>query len=662
MPNALIVDDNEDNLYLLQCLLSANGFRVTTAFNGKEALDRASQALPDLVISDILMPVMDGFALCRQWKQDPRFRSIPFMFYTATYTDAQDEELALKLGADLFIVKPKDPDEFMQIIQGFIEKHKQGEISNGTNGIAEEATYLQKYNSALVHKLESKLIQLEDANNALRVKDFAIETSMAGMALADLSGTITYVNPSFTKVWGYEAAELTGKHLTMLAKNENTLASVIETLRAQGGWIGELDVTRKDGSPFIARVAAHTVTGPKNQPICLMISCMDITEYKHLQEERQHTQKMEALSLFAAGIAHDFNNLLTGLSNNLELSQEQLPSDSPAKASLTVAMSVFKRARDLSQSLLAFAKGGSKIREAVDLPDIIRESCALSLSGSGVRFEFYLDEHLALIEANANQLSQVITNIILNARQAMADSGNLTIYASNRRIESEHIGDLPQGEYVVIEFRNSGPGIPNEVLPRIFDPFFSTKPQGSGLGLATSYSIIKNHGGHIQATSPAEGGAVFEIWLPALKGKAPEVNARSEIESRPGTGRILIMDDEESVRSIAQTFLGRAGYDAVSAEDGAIAVEIYRKALQAQAPFDLVILDLTVRGGMGGKEALSELRKIEPRVLALASSGYYDDAAFSQLRQCGFSGLLPKPYSKQELLSIVKAAISQPNK
>jgi two-component system, cell cycle sensor histidine kinase and response regulator CckA len=659
MPIALIVDDKEEGLYLLECLLSSNGYRVITASNGQEALDRAGKILPDLIISDILMPVMDGFMLCRRWKQDERFRSIPFIFYTATYTDARDEEFALNLGADLFLVKPKDPEVFMQIIEDFLEKHRKGELLPSMPALKEESNYLQTYNSALVRKLEEKLLQLEEANKALGIKDFAIATSIAGVVMSDLLGKITYVNHAFAEMWGCESAEFIGKSMLDLAWDKDVVSTMIEKLRFKGHWIGELNSSRRGGLPFIVQVVAHMVTGSNFEPICIMASCIDITERKRLEEENQRNQNLEALSLFAAGISHDFNNLLTGLFNSLELAREELPPGNPAEKHFAVAISVFERARDLAQNLLTFAKGGSTLRRPVSVSNIIRESCTLSLSGSAIRHEFLEDEHLALVEANANQLSQVFNNIIINARQAMGDSGILMISAGHCDLQSDQIGKLPKGNYVVIRFEDNGPGIPETLIPKIFNPFFSTKVAGSGLGLATSYSIVKNHGGHIQASSRPGGGARFEIWLPAQQGEKPQEIEALDLESARGSGHILIMDDEEGIRSIAQALLGRAGYEVAVAANGKEALDLYRAALTSGNPFDAVILDLTIRGGIGGERTLSELLKINPHVVAIASTGYSNSATLAQLKQSGFAGSLPKPYTKFELLSVVKSATSR---
>lgn len=658
MPNVLIVDDKEEGLYFLQCLLSSNGFQVSSASNGQQALECAERILPDLVISDILMPVMDGFTLCRHFKKDSRFRAIPFIFYTATYTDARDEEFALSIGADLFVVKPKDPAVLMQIIRDFLENRtREVEPLPQALPLPEESDYLQSYNSALVRKLEKKVLQLEEANRSLAIKDFAIATSIAGIIMADLSGTITYVNDSFADMWGCKSSELVGKPFLSLAADEYAISKIISTLRVQGHWIGELKANRKTGPQFTVQIAAHTVTGPKKDPICFMASCVDITEHKRLQEEIQRNQNLEALSTFAAGIAHDFNNLLTGLFNNLDLAKEELQPGSPAQEHFAMAISVFERARDLAQSLLTFAKGGNTVRRPVSVPDIIRESCALSLSGSSIRCEIFADGEIPFVEANANQLSQVFTNIVINARQAMEERGTLRISVDSCRLRAGEAGTLPEGQYVAIRFEDSGPGIPESVIARIFDPFFSTKPKGSGLGLATSYSIVKNHGGHIQASTRISEGAVFEIWLPAGKDGKAETVQEIDLKVPAGSGRILVMDDEEAIRHIAQTMLARAGYEVTAAGDGNEVVHLYREALSADKPYDLVILDLTVRGGMGGSGSLGELLKIHPGVVAIASTGYSNSATLSQLRQSGFAGLLPKPYSRYELLSVVKSAL-----
>jgi PAS domain S-box-containing protein len=658
-PKALIVDDNSVNAYLLQTLLTAKDFEVATASNGQEALQSAEKNPPDIVISDILMPVMDGFSFCRGLKRSERLRSIPFIFYTATYTDPKDQEFALSLGADLFLVKPKDPEELVRLILEELEKCRLEGVNPASASSPEEVVYLQTYNRTLVRKLETKLLQLEEANKALAVKDFAIASAISGIVLSDLDGMLTYTNSSFAGMWGYASGGLAGMTAASLFADPGEAARLIAALHKEKRWIGEMKAVRKDGTSFVVQIAAHAVAGQDGNTVCLMASCIDISEQVRMREELQRAQKLESLSLFAAGIAHDFNNLLTGMFNGLELVKDCLPEKSPAQDQFEMTVSVFERARDLTKRLLAFAKGGSPIRRKLKVADVVRESCALSLSGSRIRHTVTVTENPWLVEADANQLSQVFNNIILNARQAMEDQGLLDISIANRSLSADVVGALPAGDYVVINFRDTGPGIPENAIPRIFDPFYTTKKEGSGLGLVTSYAIVKNHGGHIGVTSQVGAGASFEVWLPGLRKWEQERPPAPIPETTRGFGRILLMDDEVTIRKLAEHLLVKAGYVVSTAADGREAIEIYRRAMEEGSPFDLVVLDLTIRGGMGGEEALAKLKMFDPRVAAIASTGYSEESTLSRVKQHGFLGLLPKPYRSHELLSTVKAAVTR---
>jgi CheY-like chemotaxis protein len=289
----------------------------------------------------------------------------------------------------------------------------------------------------------------------------------------------------------------------------------------------------------------------------------------------------------------------------------------------------------------------------------VRESCTLSLSGSRIRHNVAVERDPWLVEADANQLSQVFNNIIINARQAMLDHGTVNITIRNCRLREGGEGTLPQGEYVEILFQNDGPGIPDDVLPHIFDPFFTTKKEGSGLGLATSYAIIRNHGGDISASSLPGHGASFRIRLPALEEVKVEAEHDLPAEATAGEGRVLLMDDEETISDLVGAILTRAGYEVATASNGRDAIKTYRQAAAAHQPFDIVILDLTIRGGMGGEETLAELRAANPHVAAIASSGYSDESMLSRMKERGFLGVLPKPYLTHELLSTVKAVIAR---
>jgi PAS domain S-box-containing protein len=658
MSTVLAVDDREDEIYYLQTLLTAAGFEVMTAANGRDALEKATIRPPDLLITDILMPVMDGFSLCRHWRNEPRLRAIPFIFYTATYTDPRDEEFALSLGADLFVTKPKDPDVLLRLIVDTLKQKKKADTDTPA-APPEETVYLKEYNQTLIRKLEAKVFELEDANKALAVKDFAISSAISGILMVSTERKLSYVNTSCAGMWGYLGEELVGRDVGILFAKPEEESRLAAALLKDGSWIGELEARRKDGTTFITQLTAHRVLDARGTTLCFMASCIDVTEHRHMREELQRSQRMESLSLFAAGIAHDFNNLLTGFFAGVELIKKELPPGTPGQEYLSIVMSVFSRARDLTQRLLAFAKGGASVRKKISVADVVKESCSFSLSGSRIRHTIVMDKDPWLIEADASQLSQVFTNIIVNARQAMGDQGTVDITVRNCRIAEAATGSLRPGEYVEISFMDSGPGIPQDVLPRIFDPFFTTKKEGSGLGLATSYAIIRNHGGHISASSTAGHGASFIIWLPALSDMKEDVTPVVAPEAARGEGRVLLMDDEEAICRLATSILSRAGYSVFSVSNGRDALQAYRQAVAAHQPFDLAILDLTIRGGMGGEETLAELRTMNPRIAAIASSGYADSGMLTQMKEHGFLGVLPKPYLAHELLSIVKAVITR---
>jgi two-component system, cell cycle sensor histidine kinase and response regulator CckA len=658
MPAILVVDDRQDNRYLLEALLKAKGFDVALAANGQEALTNARQSPPDLIVTDILMPVMDGFSLCRQWRSDERLRSIPLIFYTATYTDPRDEEFALSLGADRFLTKPMDPDLFVRHINDVLSGI--GTVSRvPPSASAGEVVYLQEYNQALIRKLEAKVQELEDANREMAVKDSAISSAISAIVLTDMAGRIAYANDSCLSLWGYRREELTGRSASLLMADPVAGMRTLRAVSDTGQWIGEMEARRKNGTVFTIQVTVHRVLDTQGTAVRYMASGIDVTEQKRMREELQRSHRMESLSLFAAGIAHDFNNLLTGLFVGLELIRDDLPPQGIAREQYGVIMSVFTRARDLTQRLLAFSKGGVPVQKKLAVADVVRESCALSLSGTRIHHELTVDKDAWLVMADASQLSQVFTNIIINARQAMGDQGRLDIAVGNRSLAEGGVEALPAGEYVSIQFTDNGPGIPETAVDRIFDPFFTTKKEGSGLGLATSYAIVKNHGGCIVASSRPQGGASFTVWLPACGERRQESHEEAAPPATGGDGRILLMDDEEAILKLARQILARAGYEVAIAATGEDALALHRKAVAAHKPFDLVILDLTIRGGMGGMETLAALQEITPRLPAIASSGYTDGDVIDKVKENGFLGLLPKPYRAHELLSTVKATMGR---
>ncbi|MBN2188527.1 MAG: PAS domain S-box protein [Chitinispirillaceae bacterium] len=443
-----------------------------------------------------------------------------------------------------------------------------------------------------------------------------------------------------------------------------TTAEVIKTER------GKLEMGRtviqewlhrkKDGTEFPSEVALCVIEVSGKRVI--LSTVRDITERKKLEERMARDEKLESLQVFAGGIAHDFNNLLAGIFGNIDLARVELPDDNPAQRYLNNSFLAFGRAKHLAQQLLTFAKGGVPQKRPLRLPELVTNACALALAGSNVKAEYRFADDLRPVEADENQVSQVLSNLIINAWQAMPQGGTITIAAENRTVAAGAAGGLPAGDYVAVAVEDRGIGIPATIIEKIFDPFFTTKQQGSGLGLATSYSIVNRHGGSIEVRSEPGKGTVFTVLLPATDKTVPEGDSAAPSADLRGSGRILVMDDEGLIRRIVYDMLSMAGYEVTTAPEGREAVHKYREAFDIGKRFDAVILDLTVPGGMGGREAAGEILKTDPAALAIVSSGYSDDAAMADFAEHGFAARVPKPYSIKELLTTVKRVLESGKK
>ncbi len=380
-----------------------------------------------------------------------------------------------------------------------------------------------------------------------------------------------------------------------------------------------------------------------------------------MQAELARAGKLESLGLLAGGIAHDFNNLLTVLLGNISLARLDSSLTEESSRSLAQAEKAAGRARDLTQQLLTFAKGGAPIRTAVSLPEVVKEVAEFAVHGSQVRCQFDLPADLWPASVDKGQIAQVVQNIVINALQAMPAGGVVGIALSNREVGPEFPGVLAPGRYVRLDFSDQGPGIAAADLGRIFDPYFSTKKQGSGLGLATVHSIVKKHAGHVTVESTPGRGTTFRVWLPAAEAAAKSA-ARAPAVSLPdpaaaaGT-RVLLMDDEEFIRNLGGSILRRFGYDATAVADGTAALAEYARAAQAGRPYQLVILDLTIPGGMGGRQAMEELLKLDPHVKAIVSSGYSNDQVLASYHAHGFRGMISKPYDVADFAHAVERVL-----
>jgi PAS domain S-box-containing protein len=487
-----------------------------------------------------------------------------------------------------------------------------------------------------------------------------------GVIAADAQGRIMLINEMAEKLTGWSQEEALGRPLREVfhvinEKTRQRIEDPVEKVLATGAVItlaGNLILISKRQAEKIISDSIAPIRNQKGEILGVVLVFRDNTEKKKLAEEMLKASKLESIGVLAGGIAHDFNNFLAAIIGNLTLAKSSLDPSAELYKRMTEIEKASLMAKDLTQQLLTFAKGGAPIIKAASIGELLKESAIFALRGSNVICEFSLPDDLWPVEIDTTQMSQVINNLVINAQQAMPAGGVINISAENIIARSPQSNAHQTAKYVSIAITDQGVGIARENLARIFDPFFTTKQGGSGLGLATSYSIIKKHEGSLSVESEVGKGATFFITLPASKKKIKSQRSVESKKSTIGAGKILVMDDKEILRELAHEILTGLGYQVGLASDGAETIRLYRDAQQAGQPFDLVIMDLTVPGGMGGKDAIKALLEIDPDVKAIVSSGYSHDAVMSDYQQYGFCAVLVKPYRMEELRKILARVLA----
>jgi PAS domain S-box-containing protein len=489
-----------------------------------------------------------------------------------------------------------------------------------------------------------------------------------GVICTDAAGDIVLMNMVAEELTGWSEKEAIGRalHEVFYIINEKTRKrcdNPVEKVLETGGVVGLANHTvlvSRDGTERILADSGAPIRGKDGEIIGVVLVFRDVTERRKMEEELQKVEKLESIGVLAGGIAHDFNNILTAILGNITLAKIYAESDDKILERLTEAEKASLRAKDLTQQLLTFSKGGAPIKKTASIRELLKDSVSFILRGSNVKCEFFLPDDLWSVELDEGQMNQVINNLVINAQQAMPEGGVMNVRAENMAVGKGHGLPLKEGKYVKIAIEDQGTGISKEHLSRIFDPYFTTKQKGSGLGLTTAYSIIKNHDGYISVESRLGEGTCFNIYLPASE---KEIVENKAVEERPlvGKGRILVMDDEELVRNVAGEMLKSIGYDVEFAREGTEAIEVYKKAKDSGEDFDVVIMDLTIPGGMGGKEAIKKLFEIDPGVRAIVSSGYSNDPIMSNFKKYGFRGVVAKPYKIKELGEAIHKVITEPD-
>ena len=530
---------------------------------------------------------------------------------------------------------------------------------------------LKEKNQELVHlhKNLGKIVsqrtrQLEKTKKILQQKNEELQTmidsSPAMIFYKDKNNRYIRVNKAVAEVIGLPIKKIIGKKDKELFKGKlHFLQDDLDDLKEirNGNPVlnkEEICLTEHGSRILLVNKIPHRNIDGKTEGIIGF--ALDITDRRRLEEEQNKASKLESLGLLAGGIAHDFNNILTAILGNISLGEALVNKDDEIYRRLKEAENACFRAKDLTQQLLTFSKGGAPIKTTASISDLIKESAWFALSGSNIRCEFNITEDLWCAEVDEAQIIQVINNLAINAKQAMEGQGKIKITAENFISRDNGSAALKEGKFIKISIEDQGHGIAEEHLPKIFDPYFSTKAQATGLGITTAWSIIKRHGGYLTVESKKDVGTKFEIYLPASTQPLKQ-GEKAPKQAKTIKAKVLVMDDEEIVRKVAGNLLEHLGHEVTFARDGKEAITLYKRSKKTKRPFDLLILDLTVPDGMGGKKTLEKLLDFDPDVKAIISTGYSNDPVLSDYKNIGFKGFIIKPYKIDQLSDILKKVL-----
>lgn len=545
-----------------------------------------------------------------------------------------------------------------------VSRHREGELPDPVpvTGRDEIGELSAEFNHMLA-AVGDRERQLAEEKERLSV---TLRSIGDGVIVTDTSCAITLMNKMAELHTGWPSEKAAGRpidevlRLTDERTGEPRPSPAGEAIRT-GGIVGlpeRTTLTRRNGSIIFVEDSAAPVRDRESRIIGTVTVFRDVTEERRVKEELIKAEKLQSVGILAGGLAHDFNNLLTSIMGNISLARMYLPPDDRAAERLTEAESASRRATELTRQLLTFSRGGDPVKQTASIAEIVRESSRFTLAGASVAADLKIPADAWTVDVDAGQMNQVFNNLFINAVHAMPGGGRVTVTVENTVLGDADIPTLTGGAYVRIAVADTGTGIPEEHLARIFDPYFTTKQQGSGLGLASVYSIMRKHGGHITVHSRPGEGTQFTLYLPATPGKQAASRA-AETDIHRGQGRILVMDDEKIVRDIAGAMLAELGYEVGFAADGREALKQYCLARKSGMPYRAVIMDLTIPGGVGGREALQLLLSEDPGARAIVSSGYSNDPVMANYRQYGFRGMIVKPYSMTAFCKTLREVLEQ---
>ncbi|QLE58320.1 response regulator [Nostoc sp. TCL26-01] len=641
----LIVDDNPTNLEMLFDVLANAGYTVLVAEDGESAIARAEYAPPDLILLDILMPGMDGFATCRHLQEHQSTQDIPIIFMTAL-SDTVDKVKGLNLGAVDYITKPLQHEEVLARVKLHLRLR-----------------YLTKTLKSQNQRLETEIVERKRIEEQLREQAALLDITTDAIIVRDLNNYIRFWNQGAAHLYGWEAREAIGENANSLLyqpQNLSQLEPVKQNLATSSAWQGELTQITKAGQVITVASRWTLMYNQNGQPQSILTVNTDITEKKQLENQFLRAQRLESIGTLAGGIAHDLNNILTPILTAAQLLQLKLPHvDERTQQMFKTIESNTKRGAALVKQVLQFTRGVEGKRTIVqisylfsEIQQIIRETFPKS-----IEFSTHIQPDLWTVIGDATNLHQVLMNLVVNARDAMPNGGNLSMSAENLFIDEAAVRmnlDAHVGSYLVISVTDAGMGMEPAILDRIFEPFFTTKEvgKGTGLGLSTVQGIIKSHGGFINVYSQVGKGTEFKVFLPAVAATA--VPAVENMELLKGNGElILVVDDEAKILQTTKLSLEAYNYKVLTACDGIEAIATYA---QDQDKISLVLMDMMMPS-MDGTKAIHVLQKINPLVKIVAVSGLVTSQKLAG--SAVVKKFLSKPYTTKELLETLQSVLTQ---
>lgn len=605
--------------------------RLYHASNGKEGLELYERHRPDIVLTDINMPILDGISMAQQILARDQNAHI---IVISAHSEIPFLIKSIQLGIKQYVLKPLEHAPLFHA------------VSDCVKGVQ-----LQR--------------QLREQEQYIRLLSKVVEQNSSLIAIAGRDGKIIYANERYASFTGYRPEEILGRELRQL-HFEGTTSEEYDELwsRITSGeeWRGEGTNRKRDGELYHEEVSIAPILDEAGETGHFVTIREDISSRKRSQQEMDRVQKLESLGVLAGGIAHDFNNILTGVLGNLSIALATVSEMHRLRKPLLEAEKAGLRAAALTRELLTFSRGGAPVKKEVSLRQLVVESASFTLRGANVQREVKIEEAVDALEVDEGQIRQAFNNILLNAVQAMPGGGTVSIKAENVVLGPQNELGLEEGSYVRISFADQGHGIAEGIRGRIFDPYFTTRSGRSGMGLASAHSIIARHSGHIGVDSTPGSGATFICHLPSMGAPLSEGTKSREqapCKERPAGGAILIMDDESSVRQVAEKMFSCLGFRATSCSNGVDAIALYCKAKKGGKPFAAVIMDLTIVGGMGGKEAAQHILSFDPEARLVVSSGYSDDLVLAEPAKYGFCAVLPKPYRVANVAEVMSQVLTQ---